>query len=88
MDVIVNKHFWIHCFGNNIPSAEILAQQINHMEKRLSTMGAPSTRRQKQACKRIWNSLQRHQKMLAAVRDGQPWAWCQYPSIEDYATRH
>jgi len=88
MDVTVNKQFWMHCFGKDIPSAEKLAQQISNMEDKLAKMGVATTHREEQACKRIWNSLERKHKMLAAVKDGQPWAWYQYPSIEEYSTHH
>lgn len=88
MNVIVNKQVWMHCFGNEIPSAKELVRQIDKLEKQLTRMGAPASPGEEKVCKRIWNSLNRNQKMLAAVRDGQPWAWYQYPSIEEYATRH
>lgn len=88
MDVIVNKQIWMNCFGKDIPSADKLVQQIDHLEKRLTEMGVPTTNSEKQVCKRVWNSLDRKNKMLSAVRDGQPWAWYQYPSIDEYAVRH
>ncbi len=88
MDVIVNKQIWMHCFGSDIPSAKELLRQIDNLEKQLARMGAPDTPCKQRVCKRIWNSLNRNQKMLAAVRDGQPWAWYQYPTIDEYATWH
>ena len=88
MNVIVNKQMWMHCFGTNIPSAKELVRKIDKLEKQLARIGVPGSPCEKRVCKRIWNSLDRNQKMLAAVRDGQPWAWYQYPSVDEVATRH
>ena len=88
MDVIVNKQIWMHCFGKDIPNAKTLAEQIDNLEKQLAKIGTPTSSSEERACRRIWNSLQRKHKMLAAVRDGQPWAWYQYPSPGEYTTYH
>jgi hypothetical protein len=88
MDVIVNRQVWMQCFGAGIPNATRLQRSIKRLESRLTALGTPRTRREQQACSRIWNSLQRHHKMLAAVHDGQPWAWHQYPAPGQIATRH
>lgn len=88
MDVIINRLLWMHCFGKGIPDAGQLQKSIARLESQLTRLGSPETPRERQACSRIWNSLHRQQKMLAAVRDGQPWAWHQYPTPDQFDTRH
>lgn len=77
---MVNKQVWINCFGAEVPSEEILSRDIQRLRKRLKKIQTSNSPTNNQSYSRLCNTLQRQQKMLAAVKDGQPWAWMLYPS--------
>jgi len=77
----------MECFGAGVPSEEVLSRDIRLLRARLNKMQSHHNRTGDQLYSRLCNTLQRHQKMLAAVKDGQPWAWMLYPS-DDTANCH
>jgi len=77
---MVNKQVWMNCFGAEVPSEEILSRDIQRLRKRLQKIQTSDSPTSNQSYSRLCNTLQRQQKMLAAVKDGQPWAWMLYPS--------
>jgi len=77
---MVNKHVWMNCFSAGVPTEEVLTSEILRLQSRLEQFNTGHTKTNKQSYSRLCNSLQRRKKMLAAVKDGQPWAWMQYPS--------
>lgn len=86
LDIMVNKQVWMDCFGAGVPTEDELVRDIRRLQTRLAT--ANCTHQGSGHCSRLYNSLHRREKMLAAVMDGQPWAWMLYPSsadLEDYA---
>lgn len=83
VEIIVNKSVWIHCFGNDVPDSETLSEDISLLQKRLSQLGDVDSISKKKVYSRLHNRLRRQQKMLAAVKDGQPWAWMLYPSADE-----
>jgi len=68
------------CFGAGIPSEEVLSHDIQLLHARLEKIKREQHPTKNQLYSRLCNTLQRNQKMLAAVKDGQPWAWMLYPS--------
>jgi len=68
------------CFSAGVPSEEVLSHDIRLLRARLKKLQHHPDRITNQSYSRLCNTLQRQQKMLAAVKDGQPWAWMLYPS--------
>jgi len=87
LSITVNKQVWMDCFGAGVPSEEVLSHDIGLLRARLKKMQRHQGGDKNQSYLRLCNTLQRHQKMLAAVKDGQPWAWMLYPS-DDTANCH
>lgn len=82
LSIMVNKQVWMDCFGAGVPTEEVLSDDIRLLRERIKRLRDSSQNSKQQSCSRLCNTLQRHQKMLAAVKDGQPWAWMLYPSEE------
>jgi len=78
LNIMVNKKVWMDCFGRGVPTEDVLVDDIRQLKARLDRVSQAPGRPNKQTRSRLCNSLQRHQKMLAAVKDGQPWAWMLY----------
>ena len=76
---IINKNVWMKSFSAGVPTENILRREIRSLHNRLIQFDADKANH-KASRSRLCNSLQRRQKMLAAVKDGQPWAWMLYPS--------
>lgn len=79
---MVNKQVWMNCFGAEVPTEEVLSHDIRLLRDRIKILRNKlgSSKHQYQSYSRLCNTLQRQQKMLAAVKDGQPWAWMLYPN--------
>ena len=77
LDIMVNKKVWMDCFGRGVPTEDVLVDDIRQLKTQLDSLPIQAN---KQTQSRLCNSLQRYKKMLAAVKDGQPWAWMLYPS--------
>jgi len=84
---MVNKQVWMDCFGRDVPTEDVLVDDIRQLKARLEHISQAPERPNKQTRSRLCNSLHRRQKMLAAVKDGQPWAWMLYP-IEPCEVEH
>ena len=85
MTVVVNKHIWMRCFGNGVPCEEQLIDDIQQRRKRLlQTLNAQNSIALRRTHSQLQNSLKRRHKMLAAIKDGQPWAWMLYLSQAEY----
>jgi len=80
LSIVINKNVWIKSFSAGVPTEAVLKQDIHRLLQRLKKFDADHNQNKKSAHSRLSNSLQRRQKMLAAVQDGQPWAWMLYPS--------
>ena len=80
LNVVINKNVWMKSFAAGVPTEVILKRDIHRLLQRLKQYDADKNTNSKSAHSRLHNSLQRRQKMLAAVKDGQPWAWMLYPS--------
>jgi len=81
LNTVINKSIWMKSFAAGVPTAVVLRRDIHRLHNRLKQFDAGKTRNNKSTRSRIYNSLQRRHKMLAAVTDGQPWAWMLYPSV-------
>jgi len=84
LTIVINKDVWIKTFSADVPTEVVLRRDIRQLLQKLKKIDTDKTQRSKSARSRLCNSLQRRQKMLAAVKDGQPWAWMLYPSSAPY----
>jgi len=84
---MVNKQVWMDCFGAGVPSEEVLSHDIRMLRERIKNLHSAPSPSKDQFYSRLCNDLLRYQKMLAAVKDGQPWAWMLYPA-EDIDLSH
>lgn len=83
--VIVNKNIWMCRFGNEVPCEEQLIDDLQQLRKRLlQILNTKNGFALKKTHSQLQNSLKRRHKMLAAVKDAQPWAWMLYPSQAKY----
>jgi len=83
LSITVNKQVWMDCFGADVPTEDIISREIIRLKVRLKKIKLSNSSHRNQSYSRLCNTLQRQQKMLAAVKDGQPWAWMLYPSDND-----
>ena len=68
LNITVNKQVWMDCFGAGVPSEEVLSRDILLLRARLNKMQNRHNKTGDQLYSRLCNTLQRHQKMLAAVK--------------------
>ncbi len=85
MTIIVNKQVWMQCFSKEVPCEEEILNDIQKLQSRLQILNTKNSPETKRTHSQLKNSLKRRQKMLAAVKDGQPWAWMLYPSHSEYS---
>ena len=74
----------MQCFGKEVPCEEQIINDIQRLKSRLQILNTKNVTEIKRTHSQLKNSLKRRQKMLAAVKDGQPWAWMLYPSHNEY----
>ena len=75
---MIDRPALIHAFSVTETTEELLSAMLR-LESRLAQLGTPRTTVEKRLVARYENELQRKLRMLAALRDGQSWAWAQYP---------
>lgn len=73
----------MHCFGKDVPDRDELSDGILQLQSRINQIGNVDSISKKKVYSRLHNRLRRQQKMLAAVKDGQPWAWMLYPATDE-----
>lgn len=86
LNIVINKDVWMQCFSAGVPSEVVLRQDIDHLHGRLKQFNSNNAKNSPSKQSKLHNTLQRKQKMLAAVKDGQPWAWMLYPSAFNQTT--